>query len=467
MKISFVKRVFTRIATVCMISACTFLSVQAFDMPSFYRAPLFQTEATSKVKNWTTVLSARLAYGQTSDSFDKDEETTKLFNDRGAFDLLRLGLNIEDIASKPTTNIYWGTGGLFENPYDTTIFEPNDGKFKCGGEFTITELDLDLKQNLMWGFYAHLYVPFKDLKIDKIEEKNLGRGVVNTVNMDDFVKTDLPKILEENGLKKITPSFKDSGCGDVALSVGWQGYSHKLLGFLSSAGGLVQCGVVIPAASRQDVTKVFSLPLGYNEHVGIVSRLAAEVTVSNMFALGIQAGSTIFFKDNRDIFLKTEKQQNGWIFLQKARVKEDLGSFWDAGGYIKANLFVKGLDFLIGYSFSKQERTSYEVNDSNYLKTAQAEILAQLQGADPVHIGTDAPNIMLISQNDYANSDARLGGWEIQTIHLVAQYDMSEAIKGGWGPLFKLEFNCPIWGKYSWATWTVAGTLGFTVTFNF
>src|SRR5207249_6351921 len=100
---------------------CALFDAQAFDLPVFYRAPFFQTEATQKIKNWTTVLSARVGFGDTSDSFDNDEERTALFNAQGPFNLTRLGLNVEDVtmADKPTTFTYWGPNGAFENPNPT------------------------------------------------------------------------------------------------------------------------------------------------------------------------------------------------------------------------------------------------------------------------------------------------------------------------------------------------------------
>lgn len=486
MKISFSKLIFNR-TNMSILCACAMFGAQGFDLPVFYRAPFFQTEATQKIKDWTSVISVRVGYGLTSDSFDNDEERTGLFNAQGPFDLTRLGLNVEGITqptiTKPKTAAYWEAGRPFAKPNptqaDPTTFAYPNGRVQFDGDFSTIEGDLTLKQNLCWGFYAHLYVPYKQLKIENITTTILGTPSVNGVDMNDFIKNKLPGILDENGLETATDkkgkkilatSFEDTGFGDVALSVGWQGYIKKLCGFLTSFGGLVQAGVVIPVAEKQDPDAIFSLPLGYNEHTGIVSRLAVEAGIWDTFVLGVQAGSLIFFKNDRDIYLKTDKGQTGWIFLQKAHVKEDLGSIWDVAGYAKMNIAVKGLDILVGYSFTRQEATTLQVEDDNYLKTAREKIITQLtnnNSNNPVHIGTDGPNIMFISQDDFANSDARLSGWETQTVHFLARYDMSAAVKGCWGPLFQIEYNYPVWGKRSWATDVIAGTLGFTISLNF
>lgn len=486
MKRFFSKLIFNRI-NIKILSVCAVFGVQAFDLPVFYRAPFLQPEATQKTQNWTTVLLARVGYGSTSDSFNQSEDKTALFNDYGPFDLTRLGIGIEGLGvggDKPVTTSYWGPGAVWANPpnngNDSNFAYPK-GRVEFSGRFTTTEGNLIWQQNLLWGFYTHLYIPYKDLKITNITPKNVGPAQVAGENMNDFITNDLPTILKENGLNITTKvvggvkvdaletSFKKNGIGDIAFSLGWHGYKQKLCGVISSCGGFVQSGVLIPVAAKQDPNSIFSLPLGYNEHWGVVSRLAFEAEIWEMFSIGLQAGSLIFFKNDRDLYLKTDKLQTGWILLQKAHVKEDLGSMWDAGAYVKANLMVKGFDVLVGYSFSKQDRTILQVRDDNYLKTALQNLANQLNTPTlaPVHIGTDGPNIIFISQDDYANSDVRQGGWEIQTIHFMMRYDMSAATKGCWGPLFQIEYNYPMWGKHSWATDIFAGTLGFTVSFNF
>jgi hypothetical protein len=421
---------------------------------------LFRSQnVTQKVKNWTTEVSVRVGTGSTYDSFNDHEEKKSLFSGTGPFNLVRLGTNLDDITSKPVTNEFWGTNGTFTN---LTNLEELDGKALFGGRFRATEFDLCILQNLFWGFYVHVFVPYKDYHIDRIATKLLGSPTVNGVSMETFLNVDLPLILKENGLKRYDAPFKKSEIADGSFSVGWHGYKNDLCGMVSSLGGLLQLGAIAPFAANNEVNTVFAIPLGYDHQPGVLGRIAAEVGFWNIFKLGAHFGSLTFFRKNKKLRLKTDKHQNGWIILEKSKGSVDFGSFWEVGGYIKIDQLVKGLAFIVGYSFVKQERTKIHVKDHEYLETLRKDAF------DPniVYIGTNGPNVRLFSQDSYANSDRRLHGWDMQTLHLVASYDMSYAIKGGWGPLFKVEYSYPIVGKHCWTTDFIAGSLGFTVSLS-
>lgn len=447
---------------VASLSLLVFINVQGFDVPTRYRTPLFQPDVTKKIKNWATEFFVRFGSGSTSESFHGDGDTTELFNDHGPFDVVRLGIGLEDITTKPVTNNYWGVGGTFSQ-LDT--LKPTDGKVIFGGHFDITQIDFVMRQNLFWGLYAHIYAPYKSIEIDKISTRNIGAANVLGVNIDEFLspKGDLPIILSENGLEPFNKPFKESEFSDIVVSLGWHDYKADLECLVTSLGGYMQGGCLIPCASEQDLNKVFAIPLGYNQHTAIVGHGALEVGLWNVFKLGAQGGAIIFFKTDRSVRLKTNKLQNGWIILEKSRAAVEPGTVWNAGGYFKVDQLVKGLAFIIGYSYTKQEETTVHVKDAQYLKTVRQNAL------DPntVFIAENAPNAILISQDDVANSDLRLDGWTTQALHFLASYDMSEAIKGGWGPLFKLEYNYPIIGSFSWKTSYFAGSIGFSVAFNF
>ncbi len=439
-----------------------FLSAHTFDLPMLYRAPMFQTDPSPKIKKWTTSLAVQVGSGDTRKSFNVHEDKTSLFNAHGAFDIVRLGTGIEDITSKPVTNAYWGAGGHFA---DLTGLGANDGKVEVGGHFRTTEWDFILQQNLFWGFYVHAFLPYKDVKIDQIGTRNLGAANVKGVNITNFMNNDLPAILKENGFtsKSFYDRFKKSDCGDLVLSVGWQDYKDYMKGLVTAMGGVAQASVIVPTASDQDINQIFSIPLGYYGSVGFIGRGSAELTLWNILTIGAQIGGIVFLEDDRDFRLKTDKDQNGWLILQKAHGRLDLGSVWDIGGYAKFDKIVRGFSVAIGYSFTKQEETRIHVKDDNYLKTV-------IQNANPPEKPWDAyytQNVVLVSQDDYANSDSRLVGWETQTLHFVAEYDASIHLKKWWGPFIRVQYSYPIYGKYSWASDFVAGKLGISATWNF
>lgn len=442
-----------------VVSSVVFLSrVYGFDMPTAYRPACVQLQPRAVPERVTTDVSVRWSHGLAHSSFGGSDKRTALFNAHGAFNLLALGNNLNQIdpIKQPVTHNLWGAapaGTL--RPAVLPVLQPNDGQFVVAGRYRTTGGDVLLKQTLLHGLYAHAYVPFKSYTIDNVAFKNLGASVVRGVNMDTFVTDRLPAVLNEQGLAGIDGS-KRQGFGDPVISLGWEGFSAEMSDILSNVAGYAQIGVSLPAAKKRNPDQIFELPLGYNGHIGAVGRVALEACFFKAITVGVQAGSTTFLRENMDVRLHTDittdHAQNGWIVLQKAHVKEDLGSLWDLGIYLKADKLVKGVAATVGYAYSKQEQTSYKVNDTAYLK---AYVAAQVAANS------------FISQNYYANSDSRLKGWNMQTLFGALSVNTREAFGTSVGLLCSLEYNYPIAGKYTWVTGVAAGTAGFSVMYNF
>ncbi|MFA5306990.1 MAG: hypothetical protein WC365_06095, partial [Candidatus Babeliales bacterium] len=113
-----------RVITLVVCNLGMVMHVCALDLPNFYRASFFQTEPTDKTKNWTTLISARLATGKTSHSYDVHEHKRPLFSERGPFNLVRLGIGLQTPGA--LTQTYWNQDqtGIFDN---LTNLGPNDG----------------------------------------------------------------------------------------------------------------------------------------------------------------------------------------------------------------------------------------------------------------------------------------------------------------------------------------------------
>ncbi len=452
------KRFFLLVVACCVLAP----GVMAVDTHVFYRAGLMpdmprhysgSTKNDDKTQPIQVVL--RVASGSTRDAFDGHEKKTALFNAHGAFDVLRLGNNLQDLTGKQETSSLWNptTGTWRAN--ELTALSASDGKIVYSGRFSTTDVSLIGQVPLFSGLYAQACVPFSKLTVDSIAFKNQGASTVKNINIDTFMKTTLPLVLAENGINPIGDIRRDLSIGDPVLSVGWEGYSARLAPLVTEVAGYMQLGVSLPVADSAKQSVVFDLPHGYNGHLGCIGRGAIEANFFDWVTLGVQAGSSIFFPDRRDVPLKTDKAQNGWIVLEKVRVKEDFGSQWDVGGYLCITKIVKGLRALVGYTFTRQEATTYVVKDGNYLKDYRAAQLALPDGA------------VFVSQDDYANSDTRLQGWESQVLRTALQVNTAEMFGSSLGALAGIEYNIPILGKYSWATDMTAGSLGCSFVLNF
>jgi hypothetical protein len=459
---------------IVLITCCLFFSAaRAFDIPMYYRAPFFPEAPTKKTQKWATTLLVRGATGDTHRSYDQHEHKTELFNAHGAFETARLGLNLDNLEAnkiaKPKTYYYWSTNsssiGKFTDPKNPLV--ATDGQVVFNGHFETTELDVELKQNLFWGLYAHVYMPFKELKVDELSYKNIGAAAVNGVNIDNYLKNDLPLILQENGYAKmtaITDPWKKSGLGDLVVSLGWHGYKDGLQDKLVKGyAGFVQIGVICPISDDRDDNIIFAIPLGYNGHWGINMQLGIEGTLwSKMLTLGAQAGATAFFTKEYAMRLRTDKSQNGWMTLGKGNADEDEGSLWNAGVYIKCDEPIAGLNVYAGGSFTFQETRGLHVEDASFLKDYIAA-----QNVSGQYQSTGNPATPFVSQDDIAGSDKRLFYWETFTAHLLLSYDLSHAMHKTWGPILKVAYDYPFYGKLTFPVDMYSGTLGFSVAWNF
>lgn len=487
----------------CGLAVLTHASLAAFDLASPYRASFLQSEPDKQDDDWRSSLSVRFGMGDSTQAFDGHEEKTELFNAHGAFDLTKLGLNLQGISlppaaglpltipiTLPKTNAYYGVSGPF-SPTNQQIIDrdPTNGRVVFSGRFKTTELDVQLKQNLMWGLYAHIYVPLLERKVDRIAFKNIGPAVVNTpngnVNIDDFmtgskteaVRGGLPALLKENGFSStnITNPFKQSGIGDVCASLGWQGYADCQEGIISSVGGMVQFGGVFPTSPNLSQDIVFAVPLGYDNHIGVVMRSALEAGLWRIVTVGGQAGVTIFFRDKKDLRMRTYNfesviddngtqvlGQNGLIVLGKGHADTDKGQIWDLAGYLKFDQFIDGFEVIFGYSYTKSQITRLSVEDSVFLDNVVQNAL-NVDNSTTL-VGSFGRNNRFISKDAIVNTDSRLSGWESQVLHFVAQYCYSGKMIS---PLIRVEYDYPFLGKYTLATDMISGTLGVSVGFGF
>lgn len=442
--------------------------VSALDTSTMYRVSSLQDDVVSHNRPWATMFSARFGHGDASQSLDSHGRKRSLFSVYGPLDITRLGLGVQGLASKPTTQTYWNTDrstGVFDTFSSTN---PLDGKVDINGRFRVQEIDFQLQQNLFWNLYVQLYLPYKDLRVDKVSFTNRGSAVLQgnrqSVSVASFVTDALPAIVKECGYNAWATSWHKKEFGDLVALVGWHDTTGRLSGNISKLAGYLQIGGLVPMVAKQDINDVFSLPVGYNQVWGVIGRGGIEVELWRAFKLGALAGTTIFLESARKVRVVSDKdkKQQGWLRLEKAHASVDTGSLWDLGMYLKHDAAVKGLSLLVGYSFMREEHTSLHIQDDNYLATVIAAAMNV-----PSTSTLQPPYPKLISQDDVANADMRLHGWEMHILHLMASYDAQYAFKSFVAPSLRVSYDYPLAGKYSWKTEVISGTLGLSMEWNF
>ena len=449
----------SRLGFLCYIFSCLSHAALALDFTTFYRSSMMQDiPIKGDETNWQTSLYVVGLGGSTWDSFNSDGHKRPLYDAHGYFDLTRLGTNVED---KTATMLkYWSVNDDGTAYFDTpNLPDPssNDGKYSFSGKFQTLECNVRLRQNIVYGFYLHAFLPLKELKLTNIAGENKGSIVVNGIPMETFYTGDLKTILNDVGLRPLTDSYKSSGIGDVTIGAGWQGFIDKLpKGIFTSFSGFFELGGAMPTATERDPNRVFAIARGFNHEWMAYFRANIQAGFWDVFNVGLEFGSTMIIRDTKHIRLQTDKDQNGWIKLQYGKALVDPGSLWDVGCYIQAGeKLMHGFSIIVGYTYTMQETTHLEIRDNDVLSTYAANQLAI------------KPYGNFVSKDDIINSDKNLLRWDAHLLHFVAQCDVG-ALTSSWiKPLIRLEYDIPVVGKYSWATDIFSGTAGVRMDWKF
>lgn len=450
-------RLFKKISFAIAVIIFMVSGLQAFDVPVFYRAPLFQGKPASSADSWVAYPKIRYVYSDARKSFDSHSKSVSLLSTNGFFDLGKLGVNVQTL--KPLTKVLWDPTVIPGPPPTLT------GEFAAGpdipvevsGRFLSHQFDISWRQNIMAGFFVEAYLPVKWIEIDKVKfvnkgEEKVGKSASTAKVVDDFIKNELDPILKENGFISIKTPFKDSGFGDLIIAGGWQSEICTNVGFIDLVLGQLKIGMILPLAGKRDIDHVFALPIGNDQFLGVLGRFNLEVGLWKLFRFGASIGTEIFFTEERTERVATSKNQRGWIFLEKAKVKKDLGSIWDLLAYAEGREVIGALSVLLGVSYTKQERTQLSIRDDNYLKTFIKEQKA---------LAT------IVSQNDIANSNDMLANWEQYVLHLLLEYDL-KLHKNVWiAPKFSFAADLPFYGRRTFKANAFGGSMALMIDFAF
>jgi hypothetical protein len=432
----------------------TSLSLNSIDLPNFYRATFFQGTPRPNLNDFTTNLDIRYGEGHSATGFNENDDTTSVLDIYGNVDVNKLGINLEGLSAtnKPTTFQYLDeTTGTIPG----YSFTGNNGKIKLTGKFNTQEVDFTLHQNLLLGLFAQIYVPLRWLTTKEIGYTNLTDSTnANATAFQTFLTNEFDTVLSENGYQPLTTKYDKDGISDVAVSLGWNGYSEDF-GIIKSLGGTMQIGVVIPFASKQNLDIVGEVPLGYDEHTGFIARGKAQSFINDYFSIGINAGIIAFMPKNMTKRMQTDQNQSGLIVLERGFGDITKGAIWDAGFYLGGHLWSRSISFILGYSATFEEATRIGVNDGTLLSTFIAANQA------------DATAIRKTSKDEIVNSDDRLKEWQNHVLHFMISYDAARHLDKKFTPHFSAFYDYPFLGKYSYQTDRYGGELGVTASWNF
>ena len=147
----------------------------------------------------------------------------------------------------------------------------------------------------------------------------------------------------------------------------------------------------------------------------------------------------------------TSCEQSGPIILEKGFTSVDAGQIWDLGCYVNADRLLKGISLLLGYSYTKRERTKLNVQDCNFLHEF-------LEGE--CSYGIPPTNV---SKNSIVNSAQNLAAWDMNVLHFIFELDLDPLLKTKIAPVLTFFYNWLFTGNRSWRVNTIGGMGGLRI----
>lgn len=425
-----IKHYTTRLSLILLIAT----TASAMDNFHFYRPPFWGISFGEPRLVEPHLTSFDIAYGggSTCKSYGNCcHSTTKLLNLYGPFNLHVLGSNVPRKDPRSQEDI-----ALIELAR-TTGRDCFWGQAEYCGKFKLFEMQFLFTQNLRHGLYTQLSIPLRHMTLAHIQYYDITPYTcpcpdVDTVTWQTFLA------LYDNILAhyNVCPyGFDKTNIGDFSWMIGW-GCNYQDMRVLDYVDLDFKLGLVFPTGKKQNVDAAFDIPFGYNGHLGVGASFDMALGVYNWLTFGGYGGSIVFADKMREVRMQTDTRQNGLIKLAKGCAHVDKGTIWYAGAFGKLDHIAAGFSLLAGYTYCAQQR-------------------------DSLH----PENTRLFNPSD-VNCDTTLSGWDMHTIHLLADYDCARE-GHHFSPRVGFFANIVLGGEHIFKTQMAGGTFGFDISYEF
>ncbi len=429
------QRIYATLSILLMTTSC----LHAYDNAHFYRATNLFFEPRMERKGMSTA-DFFLQGGSTGKGWDKNRNKVPLFDIYGTNNMHELGVGVP--------------GKSMSNPLDLILVQLSLLPSRCAtsadacktttefatysidGNFSILEGMISIMQNFKYGFFFHYYFPIRRLQVDSICFCDLSPtdDICPNVNTPiwQLFKNNFDAILERYGLDR--NPYCQTTIGDMAALLGWT-HSFQNSAILDFVDTTFKAGALIPTGDEKNECHLFSIPSGYNRHFGLIVDADFAFGAFDWLTLGGHFDLLVFADKTRCVRMKTGLQQSGIIKLALDEAKEELGTLWQAGAYIKADHFLQGLSALVAYSFASKSQ----------------DILT------PCNTDKYPPSTV--------NTDEMLFGWNMHTINFWLEYDFTKE-NSLFGPRVSFYYNRPVSGKRVFATGILGGNFGVDIAWD-
>lgn len=424
-----------------LLMFCAFIGTIAhgYDNAHFYRATNFLYEPRIE-REYLSTIDVWVTKGSTKKGRNRCHDTVPLFNIWGINDMTQLAIGVPKDLSNVYDLIITQLSLIPSRCVDKhccTCSAPQQfATFSISGEFDLLETTINWIQNFKYGLYLQVYFPIRKFRIKEICkcDNSPTDDICPNINTPiwEIFKENFDKILAQHDL--CFNCISETDPGDVSILLGWS-HSFQNLEVLDFIDLDLALGVLAPSGTEKDEDQVFSIPSGYNGHIGAIINAEFAFGAFDWLTLGSYFNTIVFGSKTKCVRLKTGLQQSGIIKLAKTESKIEKGTIWQVGAFLKFDHFVRGLSLLFGYSFANQ--------NSDELT--------------PCDVEKYSPAI--------ANSDEMLQGWKMHTINIILEYDFAKK-NTQFAPRIGVVYNRPVGGKRIFLTDTGGGFFGLDIAWD-
>ena len=393
---------------------CSFFIIQStlpLSYQPFFASPRSFLGEPQLTKNWLTTINLSVNGGHSQEGYNDYKQKVNAFNIYGCENLSVLAQGV------PENILDCNPNGYINTLWEQTPRKSNFGVVAIKGKFNSFDVTPSLTQNLKYGFFFSIEIPFGKYSVKGITYYDQTTRASAPSDREYYEWQSFINNIESNlqpyGLW--VGNSKVSGIEDIQAFLGW---SHSFEDFrtLDFLDVMVSAGINFPTAKGTPSGSPFCFALGYNGHVGFPIIAGCSVGFFDWLTLGI-SGATLPFKDKvRNVAMKTACEQAGWIRMAQGNALVHQGTYWAISPFIKADHLIGGFSLTLGYSYDRQCQNCYTPCDTS------------------------------LYNKSIVNSDIKLSPWGMNSFHFILDFDFA-SFKHSWAPRIAFTIDKSMSGK--------------------
>ena len=388
--------------------------------PTKAQLPLPETRLE---KTWLSSIDINLHGGSTTKARDYKGNTQELLNVYGYHNMHLLGKGVPSLKD---------TDDVIKNLFNITPTTDDFGKLEYKGTYESLGVSINFTQNFCKGFFGQIHLPFVSEKVSSISYTDkTSSSDPGYITWKRFLNK-FDTVMTQNDIDTGNSTY--TGLNDAAVFVGWT-YNNDDTEILDFFDATIKFGCLLPSSQQKNIDETFSIPSGTNNHIGLPASFDIAIGGYDWVTLGLHGSALFLFQKTKEMRVKTNAEQNGFIKLAKSNTTVDAGTVWTLGTYVKAERFIKGLSCTIGYS-------------------------GTIKRPDVLTPETT------VSTATIASSDKAYTGWEKHTVHFGLDYGFEDPERR-WSPHIGFSYNRIFSGTHVFDNHLWGGNFGVVIALDF